>query len=116
MLTLKISHIASNCSSEKKGYFNKSGRVRMIKLRGQISMGYLFGFDELKNWCPKLTENDILPVGSDFDTVNGELFIKAYVPPIKEYPVRLSKDQKRNKKLAKFDRIIPGEFSFHYDR
>ena len=104
-----------NVDPEKKGYFNKSGRVRMIKLRGQISMGYLFGFDELKNWCPKLTENDILPVGSDFDTVNGELFIKAYIPPIKEYPVRLSKDQKRNKKLAKFDRIIPGEFSFHYD-
>ena len=104
-----------NIDIEKKGYFNKYGRVRMIKLRGQYSMGYLFGFDELKTWCPKLELTDIPEVGTDFDTINGELFVKAYVPPIKEQPIRKSKDQKRNARLKKFNRMIPGEFSYHYD-
>lgn len=104
-----------NIDSEKKGYFNKYGRVRMIRLGGCPSMGYLFGIDELKTWCPKLTEEDLPVIGEDFDTVNGELFVKAYVPRIKGQPQRQSRDQKRNKKLTRFNRMIPGEFSFHYD-
>lgn len=104
-----------NADPEKRGYFNKYGRVRMIRLGGVPSMGYLFGFDELKTWCPSLTEEDIPSVGEDFDTVNGELFVKAYVPPIKAQAERSSKAGKRNKKLAKFDKMVPGQFSFHYD-
>lgn len=104
-----------NADPEKRGYFNKYGRVRMIRLKGCPSMGYLFGFDELVNWCPSLTIEDLPAVGEDFDTVNGELFVKAYVPPVKNQSERVSRDRKRNKKLAKFDRLIPGQFSFHYD-
>ena len=101
-----------NMNTEVKGYFNKYGRVRMIKLRGVLSMGFIFSIEDMKRWCPSF-ELDA-QVGEDFDTVNGELFVKAYVPPVKE--VRHSgTGNKRNKTLKKFDRMIPGEFSFHYD-
>ena len=53
-------------------------------------------------------------VDQEFDTVNGELFVKAYVPPIKERPERRSRAGKAQKKLNRFDRMIDGEFNFHY--
>lgn len=104
-----------NSNPEVKGYFNKNGRVRMVKLRGVLSMGYLFGVDELKKYCPTFNEDITEYIGDDFDTVNGELFIKAYVPPVHEPTPRQSRDHKRNKKLVRFDRMIPGQFAFHYD-
>lgn len=100
------------------GFFNKTGRVRLIRLGGINSMGYLFSIGELAKWCAKVKDvnlNDM--VGEDFDTVNGVEFIKAYVPFV---PQRSSKgdgksaDRKRNKKIDKFDRMIKGEFFFHY--
>ena len=99
-----------------RGYFNCKSQVRMTKLAGEISMGFLFGVDELVKWCPMAKDFDFDSiVGTEFDTVNGELFIQAYVPPVKEQPVALSREQKRNKKLLQYNRMIPGQFSFHYD-
>lgn len=97
------------------GFFNKTGRVRAIRLGGVQSMGYLFSIDELAKWCPDVKDvylRDL--VGEDFDTVDGELFVKAYVPFVPEQRKR-SKAEKRNKNIEKFDRMIKGEFSYHYD-
>jgi hypothetical protein len=102
-----------------RGYFNEKGRVRMTKLAGEISMGFLYDFELLAKWCPKLAElKEELSsmVGKDFDTVNGELLVKPYVPELKvQDGAKKSRDYHRNKKLAKFDRMIPGQFAFHYD-
>lgn len=98
----------------KCGFFSHNGRVRMIRLKRTPSMGYLFSKDEMAKYCPKVKDinmEDYLNV--DFDTVDGELFVKAYVPPIKEQGVRGSKQNKRDKKAKRFDRII--EWAFHYD-
>jgi hypothetical protein len=97
------------------GFFNKTGRVRAIKLGGVRSMGYLFSLDELANYNPKVKDINLEElVGEDFDTVDGELFVKAYVPEVKEQKVR-GKSEKRNKQIERFDRMIKGEFSFHFD-
>ena len=107
-----------NQDSEKKGYINKRGRVRMIKLRGVYSMGFLFPVEAMKNFFPAFNvEAEQLQdrVGADFDTVDGTLFVKAYVPPMSESNVRLTKEQRQAKKLA-FDRMIPGQFALHYDK
>lgn len=97
------------------GFFNKTGRVRAIKLGGIRSMGYLFSLDELAKYNPKVKDINLDElVNEDFDTVDGELFVKAYVPEVKEHKVRSHSD-KSNKKIEKFDRMIKGEFSFHYD-
>lgn len=111
--------VKKNC-----GFFNKYGRVRCIKLKGCPSYGFLFRQDELATWCPKVSNINMeelfdnidgVLVSRDFDTVDGELFVKAYVPPVKEKPVRQSKESKRQKKADKFDKMVEGEFRFHYD-
>ena len=100
-----------------RGYFDDKARVRMKKLAGEISMGILFEFDNFVKWCPALKDVNIEElVGLDFDTVNDVLFVKPYVPALKtSEPAKSSRDAKRNKRLRKFDRMIPGQFAFHYD-
>ena len=98
------------------GFFNKYGRVRCITLKGEPSFGFVFGVDEMAKFCPEVKEINLEDyVGEDFDTVNGELFVKAYVPPIKPQNERRSRGEKRSKKLSRFDRLVEGEFNFHYD-
>lgn len=100
----------------KCGFFSSNGRVRMIRLRKTPSMGFLFGIDEMCKFCPKVKDVNLEDyLNMDFDIVDGELFVKAYIPPVKEPNKRGDKSVKRNKKLNRFDRMIDGEFSFHYD-
>lgn len=70
-----------NEAKSKCGFFSKSGRVRMIRLRKTPSMGFLFGVDEMVKYCPKAKDINLEEyLNVDFDTVDGELFVKAYVP------------------------------------
>lgn len=97
------------------GFFNKTGRVRAIRLGGIRSVGYLFTLEEIARWRPEVKDVDLNSlVGEDFDTVNDELFVKAYVPFVPERK-SMSKLEKTNKKVERFDRMVKGEFSFHYD-
>ena len=102
-------------AKKKVGFINKYGRIKIIRLRGQVSMGILFPKDALVSWKPKLRDLNLEDfLGQDFDTVDGELFCKAYVPPVKD--VRHSgKGACRKDPAKKFDRMVPGQFSFHYD-
>ena len=103
-------------AKSKVGFFNKHGRVKLIRLRGQASMGYLITIREMMNYCDKLSRFKFEDhIGEDFNEVNGEEFIKVYIPPVKEGTPKASRDSRRNKKLQKVSRMIPGEFSFHYD-
>ena len=104
-----------NADPERKGYINKYGRIRMVKLRGILSMGILFAPEEIKRWCPAMRDYPIEEhVGEDFDTIDGTLFVKAYVPVHKEHSSPHAKASLR-KRRPQFDRIIPGEFAFHYE-
>lgn len=97
------------------GFFNKQSRVRMIRLRKVPSMGFLFSKEAMMKWCPEVSELNLEDyVGKDFDTVNGELFIKVYVPYIPEVRER-GHSPKNQKRVERFDRMIEGEFWFHYD-
>lgn len=101
----------SNC-----GFFNKHGRVRMIRLKGVPSMGFLFTQEELGRYNPKVLDINMEEIlNMDFDTIDGELFIKAYVPYVQPKREPRSHTSKAQKKIEKFDRMIPGEFHFHYD-
>lgn len=104
-----------NANPEKKGYINKYGRIRMVKLRGILSMGVLFATQEIAQWCPAMRGYPFEEhVGEDFDTIAGTLFVKAYVPMRKEHSSPRAKASDR-KQRPRFDRIIPGEFAFHYE-
>ena len=109
-----------NENREEKGFFDKHGRVRLIKLRGQESMGYLFDFNDMNKYLKKvfgirLSEDKDSLVGIMFDEVCNQNFVKAYIPETKTQTGSKRHEKRRAKKLNQFDRIIPGEFSFHYD-
>ena len=110
------------------GYFNKHGRVRIVKLRGCASEGCLFTIDSLAKWNPNVLkynfENCFKPnedgvvVPFEFDTIDGVLFVEAYVPPLPQ--TRNSdgltrNERKRGKKIEKLDRMVEGQFVFHFD-
>lgn len=104
------------------GFFNKHGRVKLVTLRKCPSLGYLFTIDAMAKYCPDiLNAKDELekmaddPTSNhDFDTVNGELFIKVYIPNIPEKKQTYF-EKKRQKKVGRFDRMIDGQFIPHYD-
>lgn len=104
------------------GFFNKQGRVRCIKLRGEISMGYVAPVETLEKVWPEL--KSVLwshELGNNYDMVGDEMLCWKYLPPIKKKKT----DRPVNRKtpwylkpfrhLKKFDRIIPGFFRHHYD-
>lgn len=106
-----------NADPEKKGYFNKYGCVRMVKLRGILSMGYIFSLDELKNYNSEIditAEELEALVDTDFDEVCGKLFVKAFVPPMPNNG-HGSTGQRGVRKGKLFDRMVNGQITRHYD-
>lgn len=68
-------------AKRKVGFFNKHGRVKMIRLRGCPSMGFLVSQKAIARWKPEFATLNLEDcVGKDFDTICGDLFIKVYVP------------------------------------
>lgn len=110
---------------EKCGFFNSKGRVRILKLRGEYSQGFICGIDALLTAWPEL--NDLQYhfkpenfVGEQFDTILGDKVCWKYVPEAKERNVTndggsQSVWKRRMRTLKKFDRLVPGTFAFHYD-
>lgn len=109
------SEVKSRC-----GFFGKSGRVRILKLRGQYSQGFIAGVNSLVNAYPELKNFDFEShVGEQFNYVDDNELCWKYVPPKKETPEHLSGNQKmwrkRMKHLKKFDRLENSDWTFHYD-
>lgn len=103
-------------AKKKCGFFQKNGRVRCITLRGEFSFGFLASIDSLIKYDPSITKEEVEEyVGQEFDTINGELFCKAYVPPIVEEKRPHEKRDKAQKRVERLNRIIPGNFFLHYD-
>lgn len=98
---------------DNRGYFDKKCRVRMKRLRGVPSMGYLATPEQFVVYHEELKGfNWEEHIGEDFDCVYGDLFVKAYVP---EHPETKVKRGRYEKRVKKYNRMIPGQFAFHYD-
>ena len=105
-----ITEVKKHC-----GYMNKYGRVRCLTLRNTPSFGVLFAPEDLIKYDPTITMEDIEAyVGQEFDTVNGDLFVKVYIPPMPAESQKKSNKNKAQSKVKRFDRMIDGEFFFHY--
>lgn len=100
-------------AKRKVGFFNKHGRVKCIRLRKQPSFGFLFHPESLYNWKPELRGKINFEdwIDKDFDTIDGELFVKVYIPYVQEKRVR----HPRKKGVRKIDHIVEGQFFKHYD-
>lgn len=104
------------------GFFTKNGRVRILKLRGQYSQGFIAGVDSLVNYDETLKDTDWEKlVGTQFNYIDDKEFCKKYVPPIRGHVNNgggggnQSIWKKRMKRLKKFNRLVDGQFTFHYD-
>lgn len=107
-----INEVKKHC-----GFFNKYGRVRCITLKNTLSFGVLFAPEDLFKYDTSITMDDIDDyIGQEFDTVNGDLFVKVFVPPMPEdRSATKGNKNKAQKNVKRFDRIIDGEFFFHYN-
>ena len=101
------------------GFFNKYGRVRILKLRGEYSDGFVAGIESLIIAFPELADiNWDEYIDTQFNTINDETLCWKFVPPIKESarPTGQGMHNKLQRRLAKrFDRLISEHFQFHFD-
>lgn len=107
------------------GFFNRQGRVRCMKLRGQMSMGYVAPVSTLEEVWPELKSALwSRELGNNYDMVGDELLCWKWIAPVKPEPEEefegtagypMKKFFKSLRKLKKFDRLIPGFFRPHYD-
>ena len=113
-------HSEKNANIEKAGFFNDNGRVTAIKLRGFPSEGFLLPYEQLENFIADTLNLKLSNVenNTDFDVAvegNKELWIcKKYIV-IHYNSQEKSNSNKRQKKIARFNKVIDTQFKFHYD-
>ena len=118
-LESKLSNAYKEVDKEIKskcGFFNKHGRVRILKLRGQYSMGFLIPWDQLLHSMG--LDMTLQPeIGYQFNYIGDIEFCKKYVVSYKENEhVGTGKGGKATRRAYKrFDRLIEDTFQFHYD-
>lgn len=101
------------------GFFDKKGRVRIIKLRGVYSEGFIAGVSSLEKYKPELIGTDWESlIGTRFNCIDDDVFCWKYIPVVntREAPTNRSQRRfgKRMKKIERFDKLIPGQFLLHY--
>lgn len=63
-------------AKSKVGFFNKHGRIKIMRLRNTPSVGFIFKPENLLKWKPNLDLSDIESyINTQFDTIDNELFI-----------------------------------------
>ena len=105
------------------GFFSKKRRVRMLKLRGQYSMGFITPVSSLVQAFPELEGTNFIDLaGTSFNMVGNEEICCKYIPLSKtpRENIHHTGDSGRWKRLMRrtvkrFDKLIDGQFTFHYD-
>lgn len=114
-------HKELNKDPEQSGMFGDNGRVKAIKLRGEISEGFILPITVFKNYIVSVTNQELKYVeeGTEFDAVEHEgkefWVSKKYIAE-RQYSQSLSSSQTkpRHKVLKRLDRIREDQFRFHY--
>lgn len=107
-----------NLDPTKQGFFEESGRVKCIKLRGLASEGLIMPIYELYKFAGEGIAEPIDSVemsklvGTEFDTVNDKLFVWKYVIPTKTSGGGINSSAKEKKKVLN---IVDDQFHFHID-
>ena len=117
-----------NRNPEKKGFFEKHGRVKCVKFRGHRSEGFFIPLTAL-NMLARYTKSPdeieisdivfasvtgrygLLAPGAEFDELAGHEICRKYVPA--RNPGRLASNAAPRAKRA--DVILPGQFAYHID-
>ena len=87
-------HPELNKDNQKSGFFEDHGRVKCIKLRGELSDGFLFPISYLE-----FTGDTDWPVKSEFNNIRGIPICDKYFPPVRQQGSGNGKNQRSTKKL-----------------
>ena len=113
-------HTEKNTNTEKAGFFNDNGRVTAIKLRGFPSEGFLLPFEQLENFIADTLNLKLSDIenNTDFDIAvegNKEFWICRKYIVARHLTQGQSGSSKRQKKVARFNKVIDTQFHYHYD-
>lgn len=101
----------------KKGFFSRQNRVKMVKLRGCYSNGYIVPVSDIEQYIQEFYGQTITisqkDVDTSFDSILGDRFVKKYV---RNVVVQGAPRQKTKGNIKKFEsRLVPNQFKFHED-
>lgn len=108
------SESARNRDVNKKGFFQKHSRVKIVKLRAVPSNGYIIPASALQDYIKEsygITVDLADYLGQHFDSINGDRFVWKYV----QKNSQSNNGGNPSKKEDRYDRIIPNQFRFHPD-
>lgn len=102
-----------NKDETQKGFFEQTGRVKPVKLRGERSEGYMVPISVFSEYSGISVEKLRMLRGSEFDLVNHEVFVKKYV--IKEIKTPATTKNRGPKKELLESKLVENQFRFHDD-
>ena len=113
-------HKELNNDPEQSGMFDDNGRVKAIRLRGELSEGFILPAIMLENYIVSVTNvNYESEEGIEFDSVEheGKTFWinKKYIPKNTRTPGMPGSGNSRGKQPKGLDKLIENQFRFHYD-
>jgi hypothetical protein len=109
-------HAEKNVDDTKTGLFEDNGRVKTVKLRGELSEGFIITADVLHNWILSVTNQSIDINEVVFDSVehNGKTFWVC-----KKYVAKASGERSHGRtkapKTDRYSEIIENQFRLHYE-
>ena len=113
-------HKELNNDPEQSGMFDDNGRVKAIRLRGELSEGFILPAIMLENYIVSVTNvNYEAEEGIEFDSVEHESktfwINKKYIPKNTRTPGMSGSGNSRGKQPKGLDKLIENQFRFHYD-
>lgn len=114
-------HGELNVDQTKTGMFEDNGRVKAIRLRGELSEGFIIPIVVLENWVMSTVNVELkVEEGTEFDSIehDGKTFWvnKKYIPKnTRTSGAPGSGNSGKGKQPKGLDRIIENQFRFHYD-
>lgn len=96
-----------NEDKEKKGYFDKKGRVKATRLRGEKSMGFLVPCSQVFDYYGVKFKEEY--VGTEFDTIGSSQLLKKYIVPRKE----LDRSKGGKDVSPNLSRLVDGQVNLH---
>lgn len=114
-------HGELNVDQTKTGMFDDNGRVKAIRLRGELSEGFIIPIVVLENWVMSTVNVELkVEEGTEFDSIehDGKTFWvnKKYIPKNTRTPgAPGSGNSSKGKQPKGLDKIIENQFRFHYD-
>lgn len=113
-------HKELNNDPEQTGMFEDNGRVKAIRLKNELSEGFIMPIIQFQNYIMSVTNKEIeVEAGIEFDIVEHEgkefWINKKYIPKNSRTQGQGS-STKQAKQPKGLDKIIENQFRFHYDR